>query len=134
MKSVARLAPALAVCDSHMDVLRANFNDSLPAVRDAIAAADFIAVDCEFTGLSPTDGADRSTRFDLPDDRFDRAARSVANFALIQFGVSVFNFDQDSKQLTAKLFDFYCFPRGFETWNEKRFLCQVPNIHCVSTL
>ena len=38
-----------------MQVTRHNFKACLPAVREALAAADFFAIDCEMTGLHVQD-------------------------------------------------------------------------------
>lgn len=71
-----------------MDLTRQNFEqlfESLlvPAVREA----DFIALDCEFSGLNPRLDELRSHPFDSVDDRYVSGATSATCFQLLQLGI-----------------------------------------------
>eukprot|EP00898_Chlorokybus_atmophyticus_P000942 jgi/Chlat1/1849/Chrsp141S02188 len=100
-----------------MDVTRENFEEVFPAVREAVNACEFVAIDTEFTGLglSPSRKVDALT--DALEDRYLRIAESARNFLIIQFGLSAFTWDSTLNRYIARTWNFYTFPRpayGFD--------------------
>ena len=111
------------------EVTRDNFETVIPEFIACLQDASFVALDCEFSGLAAPDACvNRQTRFDTPRERFDRARASVSAFTLLQFGVCVFTYDSATKRLGSRPFNFYCFPRPFESRDESCFTCQTSSM------
>lgn len=64
-------------------ITRANFAATLPRFREAISRAAFVSFDTELSGLHTGDQsfAHRSTRFDLPEERYGSGFRAHAKSA-----------------------------------------------------
>ena len=70
-----------------MNVTRETFEDVFETlVKPAIAGADFIAFDCEMSGVRRNDEP-RGSAFDRAQDRYAVAAKAASSFQLLQFGV-----------------------------------------------
>ncbi|KAI8331547.1 CAF1 family ribonuclease-domain-containing protein [Chlamydoabsidia padenii] len=88
-----------------MEVLKKDFEASLPAIREVILDADFISIDAEFTGLSTPD-----VRFNNTDDlqqRYHKVQQHVQAFTIVQYGVCAFK--KTNTGYVAKPFNFYVF-------------------------
>ncbi|XP_032520459.2 poly(A)-specific ribonuclease PARN-like isoform X2 [Danaus plexippus] len=107
-----------------MEVTRKNFKEVLPLVRDSIQAADFLAIDTEFTGLMS--GRDVSM-FDSPPEYYATLLNGTADFLLIQFGLCTFYWDEKEKQYMNDAYNFYVFPRG-RPGPDRLFMCQSSSL------
>ncbi|KAI8338954.1 CAF1 family ribonuclease-domain-containing protein [Chlamydoabsidia padenii] len=88
-----------------MEILKKDFEASLPTIRQALLDADFISIDAEFSGLSvPT------ARFNNRDDaqhRYYKVKQHVEAFMVVQYGVCAFK--KTNKGYVAKPFNFYIY-------------------------
>ncbi|TPX61023.1 hypothetical protein PhCBS80983_g01366 [Powellomyces hirtus] len=112
-----------------MEVLRNNFEAFLPTIEDAIAEADFIAIDTEFTGL----GIEKSFQIDYLDtvqERYAKCKMSAEAFQTTQYGLCTFSWDAAKHKYIAKPFNCYVFPA---TGNrvlglDRHFTCQASSL------
>ncbi|XP_075973238.1 poly(A)-specific ribonuclease PARN-like [Anticarsia gemmatalis] len=107
-----------------MEVVRKNFKEALPLVKESIDKADFLAIDAEFTGL--INGRDVSV-FDLPEDCYIRSLAGCSEFLLIQFGLCAFYWDEKRNHYMNDAYNFYLFPRG-RPGPERMFMCQSSSL------
>ncbi|KAJ3143590.1 hypothetical protein HDU90_000353 [Geranomyces variabilis] len=113
-----------------MEVIRSTFQDALlPIIAAAIAEADFIAIDGEFTGL----GTSKDMQIDYLDTveaRYHKLKRSATEFQLTQYGVCTFKWNEVAQKYTAKPFNSYVFPlAGRKAFGlEKSFTCQASSL------
>lgn len=91
-----------------MQITRHTFNELFPTVYQAIHESDFIAVDCELSGLGFNDSTD--IRHGTLQDEYIRIAESVKNFAILQFGLTTFLWDAINSTYTSKSFSFHLRP------------------------
>ncbi|GLC34625.1 hypothetical protein PLESTB_001241100 [Pleodorina starrii] len=117
------------------DVTRHNFKAVLPVMRAAIQEATFVAIDAEFTGLSPDGGGEDP--LDDYDERYKRLLAAADNFLICQFGLSAFKWHTAPASSSrggggyweAKTFNAYIFPRTDDKMGkDKRFLCQASSL------
>ncbi|XP_043213076.1 poly(A)-specific ribonuclease PARN-like [Amphibalanus amphitrite] len=101
-----------------MDVTKDNFASSLERIRAAICRSSFLAVDCEFSGLS-TGGS--SSKFDTPEERYAHLRRTASGFLVIQFGLAAFTLEKEKNRYIQETFNFYLFPRH---QSQGSFICQ----------
>ena len=66
-----------------MEITKANFEELLPSIRDAIQCSSFIAYDCELTGLVASN-SHNSCAVDSLSTRFDKT-RAATTLAISQF-------------------------------------------------
>ncbi|CAH0701407.1 unnamed protein product [Spodoptera exigua] len=107
-----------------MEVVRKNFKETLPLVKESIDKADFLAIDTEFTGLM--NGRD-VTIFDSPEDYYIRLMNGSSEFLLIQFGMSCFYWDEKRNHYLNDTYNFYLYPRG-RPGPDRLFLCQSSSL------
>ncbi|XP_076653140.1 poly(A)-specific ribonuclease PARN isoform X2 [Halictus rubicundus] len=113
-----------------MEVTRLNFQEILSELDDVIKHASFLAIDGEFTGLNsgPDAGA-----FDVPAQYYAKLRAGSMDFLLVQFGLSVFTFDTDTRKYSQRSYNFYVFPRPLNlTAPDSRFMCQASSIAFLS--
>ncbi|XP_076298678.1 poly(A)-specific ribonuclease PARN isoform X2 [Lasioglossum baleicum] len=113
-----------------MEVTRLNFQEVLSELDDVIKDASFLAIDGEFTGLNsgPDAGA-----FDVPAQYYAKLRAGSMDFLLVQFGLSVFTFDTDTRKYSQRSYNFYIFPRPLNlTAPDSRFMCQASSIAFLS--
>ncbi|KAI8055826.1 CAF1 family ribonuclease-domain-containing protein [Syncephalis plumigaleata] len=72
-----------------MNVDSSNFNDALALLESAVAEADFVAIDCELTGLQPP-GYALSVN-DTETIRYEKIRQASNAYRVIQLGVCVFS-------------------------------------------
>jgi hypothetical protein len=94
-----------------MDVTKETFEASLAALDDTIGDKNFAfwSLDLEFTGLN----ADRTTKFDVFDtlcERWRKVHTCVTKFTVLQYGICCFSFCPESRQWSARPFNFWLFP------------------------
>ena len=70
----------------------ADFAASLERVRAAICRCSFLALDCEFSGLS-TGGS--TCQYDSPEERYAHLRRTTSGFLVIQFGLAAFTLEKE---------------------------------------
>ncbi|KAM1806042.1 hypothetical protein ACFX11_029234 [Malus domestica] len=111
------------------NVTKSNFEPALADLRRHVAAADFVAIDLEMTGITSAPWRD-SLEFDRADVCYLKVKDSAEKFAVLQFGVCPFRWDSSKRSFIAHPHNFYIFPRqelplagpAFE------FLCQTTSI------
>jgi hypothetical protein len=62
-----------------MEINRFNFASKLNEIEDLIKGSDFVAFDCEFTGLS-LNSEDRGNIYDAKEDRYQKVCELVDLF------------------------------------------------------
>ncbi|KAJ1915588.1 hypothetical protein IWQ60_008389 [Tieghemiomyces parasiticus] len=78
-----------------MDISRSDFPSARSTIEDAIAGADFIAIDAEFSGLYTGEDT-KGHSLDGPDWRYHKLKQMAETFSIIQFGLTAFHW-RDSK-------------------------------------
>ena len=92
-----------------VDVTKDNFSNLLCEFRTAVRGCDFVAVDCEFSGLDDTICRNN---FDIPQLRYRRCRKDVNVYTPIQIGLTTFAYNSETSSYTARPFNFYIFPNG----------------------
>lgn len=100
----------------------------MPLIEKSIKAADFLVIDCEFTGL--LSGRD-PTIFDTPSEYYTRLLSGSSEFMLIQFGLCAFYWDSKKQTYINEAYNFYLFPRG-RPGSERMFLCSSSSLEFLS--
>lgn len=108
-----------------MDITRANFQDSLPIIQQALQDCHFFAVDCEMTGLDLQDT--KQEYLDEIEDRYHQTASGGSQFSLTQFGLSAFVWSETEHKYRPRTFNFYVFPRPTNGY-DRRFLSQAGSL------
>ncbi|KAL6195168.1 hypothetical protein ACLB2K_030789 [Fragaria x ananassa] len=111
------------------NVTKSNFEPVLAELRRHVAAADFVAVDLEMSGVTSAPWRD-SLEFDRPDVSYLKVKDSAEKFAVLQFGVCPFRWDSSKKSFIAHPHNFYIFPRQELPVESPtyEFLCQTTSI------
>ncbi|XP_055528677.1 poly(A)-specific ribonuclease PARN-like isoform X2 [Wyeomyia smithii] len=92
-----------------MEITTENFKEQLPSIRKTIQEANFFAFDSEFTGLT----TDRNIfSFDTPEEVYQKTIENSSNFTIIQLGLCAFRVEPETRQVTYKCYNFYCYPKG----------------------
>ncbi|XP_065208665.1 poly(A)-specific ribonuclease PARN-like isoform X2 [Planococcus citri] len=113
-----------------MEVTSKNFATCSPEVLSAIDSADFISIDCEFTGLR--NGVE-TTAYDTPAEYYTKLRDGSLSFLLVQVGICTYRYDQAKNKYVYKAFNFYVFPRSINRINnDVNFLCQASSISFLS--
>ena len=109
-------------------VSRTNYAALLPRVLDDIRECDFVAFDCEFTGLL----AARASRYSALDDvaaRYAKLRDSATAFGLLQLGLSCFRWDQARARWAITAYSFHVLPAASNALQqERRFACQLGSL------
>ncbi|XP_075686239.1 poly(A)-specific ribonuclease PARN isoform X1 [Rhinoderma darwinii] len=113
-----------------MEITWRNFKNQLPTVCQAIAEADFLAIDGEFSGISDGPSFSALTNsLDTPEERYEKLKEHSMEFLLFQFGLCTFTYDSTKAKYIIKSFNFYIFPRPFNRNSpDKKFVCQSSSI------
>ncbi|KAG1169818.1 hypothetical protein G6F70_008105 [Rhizopus microsporus] len=101
-----------------MEILKSDFEQKLPFIKKAILEADFIAIDCEFTGLTPPHININNTD-DLA-QRYSKIRSSVEEFTIVQYGVCTFKRDKETGDFIARPFNFYIFGNDPDNMQSRR--------------
>ncbi|KAL9543810.1 hypothetical protein MBANPS3_007938 [Mucor bainieri] len=127
-----------------MEVLRNEFENTLPLIEEAMNEADFIAIDTEFTGMNETtktldffftnvDTQGLSTpdvQFQHADEistRYAKLKSCVQEFTIIQYGVCAFKRDPSNGNYVAKPFNFYIFGADTHDVQSRRVFSATPS-------
>ncbi|XP_069839818.1 poly(A)-specific ribonuclease PARN [Dendropsophus ebraccatus] len=113
-----------------MEITWRNFKEQLPTVCQAVAEADFLAIDGEFSGISDGPSFTALTNsLDTPEERYEKLKEHSMEFLLFQFGLCAFTYDSKEEKYIIKSFNFYIFPRPFNRSSpDKKFVCQSSSI------
>lgn len=111
------------------NVKRSNFPSALEELRVLIRDAHFIAIDLEMTGVTSAPWRE-NFEFDTFNVRYSKLKDSAEKFAVVQFGVCPFRWDNANAQFLAHPYNFYIFPRNEVSVNMPSFdfLCQTASI------
>ncbi|CAH0480311.1 unnamed protein product [Peronospora belbahrii] len=114
-----------------MNVTRHNFAKCLHDVQKdlKLPTCRFIAIDTEFTGLSPNE-MEREQYLDTLEERYRKVKRAGESFLITQFGLSIVHLNQKN-EFQIKTWNFYIFPRPYGSLDE-RFLCQASSLQFLS--
>jgi len=91
-----------------MDVTKANFGEALALLDQQLEHAQFVAIDEEMTGISL--GNQRQQFIDTMNARYLKQRAVATTYGMIQFGISVFTFDQETNDYISYPYNFYVFP------------------------
>ncbi|KAL4185730.1 hypothetical protein AMTRI_Chr10g232160 [Amborella trichopoda] len=110
-------------------VTRNNFTSSFEELRHHVREADFVALDLEMSGITSAPWRE-SFEFDHSTIRYLKIKDSAEKFAVVQFGVCPFRYDNSTKTLIAYPHSFYIFPRKELPidFPSCEFLCQTTSI------
>ncbi|KAI9311552.1 ribonuclease H-like domain-containing protein [Dichotomocladium elegans] len=109
-----------------MEILKSDFLRSLPEIKKALLDADCIAIDAEFTGLTPP--GHHFLQSDSLNDRYAKWRQVVKHYSIIQYGVCAFKKTGESSY-SAKPFNFYIFGGDTpDTASNRNFLCNASSL------
>ncbi|KAG0265964.1 hypothetical protein BGZ95_003166 [Linnemannia exigua] len=91
-----------------MEILKEDFEATLPLLHEAISKCDFVAMDTEFTGLNTPANAHRHP--DSLSTRYSKVSASANDFLVIQLGICTFTWCNELGAYEARPFNFPCFP------------------------
>ncbi|KAH9102129.1 hypothetical protein AeMF1_021265 [Aphanomyces euteiches] len=111
-----------------MEVTRHNFAEAFVDLEKQLTlpSCRFIAIDTEFTGLTPSENT-REKVIDTLAERYAKVRASGENFLITQFGVALVHVDDASSKTWISCWNFYVFPRPYLN-NDARFLCQASSM------
>lgn len=114
-----------------MNVTRHNFSKHLSELQKdlQLPTCRFVAIDTEFTGLSPNEH-EREQFLDTLEERYRKVKRAGESFLVTQFGLATVHLDQ-REHFHIKTWNFYVFPRPYGSLDE-RFLCQASSLQFLS--
>jgi poly(A)-specific ribonuclease len=91
-----------------------------------LARGEFVAFDCEMTGLYLAGQEDYAV--DDIEDRYLKAAAAAEAFTVTQLGLSVWAWDDAAGCFEATSFNFTLFPAAAPPEHDTRFLCQASSL------
>ncbi|KAF9953806.1 hypothetical protein BGZ72_005121 [Mortierella alpina] len=111
-----------------MEILKENFEASLPLLQKAIAECDFVAMDTEMTGLSAP--IHNYKPQDSLATRYSKVTHSAASFLVVQLGICTFTWSDEIGGFEARPFNFPCFPSSADEAKagERFFQCQSTSL------
>ncbi|XP_018572032.1 poly(A)-specific ribonuclease PARN isoform X2 [Anoplophora glabripennis] len=110
-----------------MEVTASNFKTVLPDVEKTINDCTFLSVDCELTGL---DLVRNINTFDTPGQYYGKLRSNCKEFLVIQYGLSMFRYDEEKDVFKNHTYNFYIFRRPINrNVPDQRFLCQTSSIN-----
>ncbi|EKX53370.1 hypothetical protein GUITHDRAFT_101074 [Guillardia theta CCMP2712] len=124
-----------------MDVTTENFEEVLREIKPLIDECDFLAIDCEFTGLDEAPatavgtlqsvgaGMTKYAGMTAEEELQSRYEKIKASTTFL-VGICVFTWNAQKRSFIATPYNFYTFPREFKGL-DRRFLCQAK---CMSFL
>eukprot|EP01126_Amoeba_proteus_P016959 TRINITY_DN1799_c0_g5_i1.p1 TRINITY_DN1799_c0_g5~~TRINITY_DN1799_c0_g5_i1.p1 ORF type:complete len:163 (+),score=33.84 TRINITY_DN1799_c0_g5_i1:1-489(+) len=113
------------------NVDRTTFMDFLPAVLEGVEECDFVSIDLELTGLSC--GKTNPSPYDTIDLRYEMLRQDVSFCCPIQFGLSLWTWNQRDECYLVECYNFDLFPAEYKFWNHAWFGCQVASLSFLST-
>ena len=99
-----------------------DFQEVLPEIEEAINKCNFLAIDCEFTGISTENNV---CAFDRPEDAYKKVLHNSSGYITIQVGLTCVSSDpDDNTKITYRSYNFYVYP---SFWKNS-FKCQGSSI------
>ena len=98
-----------------MDIDRDNFLEHYPKIKAKIERASFISFDEEMTGIQINDNKFKISKLDDADIRYNKMTNVANRYAIIQFGLCIFEDNADNKdsyEYTVSPYNFYIFPNS----------------------
>ncbi|XP_014477829.1 PREDICTED: poly(A)-specific ribonuclease PARN-like [Dinoponera quadriceps] len=109
-----------------MEVTILNFRDVLSELDNDLKRATFICIDTEFTGLN---SGPETGPFDTPAEYYTKLRMGSMNFLLVQFGLSLFTYNSETKKYSQRSYTFYVFPKPMNCQApDCRFMCQASSM------
>ncbi|KAG6423875.1 hypothetical protein SASPL_114280 [Salvia splendens] len=130
LQPVRSLCSAPSAADVELkNVTKSNFEPALAELRRYVREADFVSIDLEMTGITSAPWRE-IFEFDRPDIQYLKVKDSAHKFAVVQFGVCPFRWDQHSTSFVAHPHNFYVFPRKeiAGDGSSYEFLCQTSSL------
>ncbi|KAL1563012.1 poly(A)-specific ribonuclease [Salvia divinorum] len=130
LQPVRSLCSAPTAADVELkNVTKSNFEPTLAELRRHVREADFVSIDLEMTGITSAPWRE-IFEFDRPDIQYLKVKDSAQKFAVLQFGVCPFRWDQHSTSFVAHPHNFYVFPRQEIAGDASsyEFLCQTSSL------
>ncbi|KAF9210132.1 hypothetical protein CPC16_011597 [Podila verticillata] len=111
-----------------MEIIKDNFEASLPMLKKAIEECDFVAMDTEMTGLALPINVPKNT--DSLSTRYQKVSTSAGSFLVIQLGICTFTWRDEIGGYEARPFNFPCFPSSADEAKagERFFKCQSTSL------
>lgn len=110
-----------------MEVTKENFSRAYDILSSEIDAADFIAIDGEFSGLSTI--KQWGSGYETLEEKYERTRVGTGKMLLIQYGISLFTWKEEMNHYEAMPFTFYIFPRPYKRYgNDVKFTSQSSSI------
>ncbi|KAG0344155.1 hypothetical protein BG004_004690 [Podila humilis] len=111
-----------------MEIVKGNFETSLPMLKKAIEECDFVAMDTEMTGLGLPINIPKAT--DSLASRYRKVSTSATDFLVVQLGICTFTWNDDIAGYEARPFNFPCFPSSTDEakTGERFFSCQSSSL------
>jgi hypothetical protein len=116
-----------------MQVSPESFKEDLPWITGILEKADFVAIDCEMSGLGLAH--DRLDFLDSLQERYAKVRTSAGQFQLVQYGVCAFTWDPVSGTYIATPVNAFIFPKTSSAalGLQKSFLCQASSLEFLKT-
>ncbi|KAL1924252.1 uncharacterized protein VTP21DRAFT_7287 [Calcarisporiella thermophila] len=111
-----------------MEILRYNFQDYLPRIKQILEECDFIAIDTELSGLHKNPIHHKITRHDSLEQRYVQVRVATSSYLVLQIGICPFRWDSEQGAYIAYPFNFYIFPSG----SESAFMCKPTALEFLS--
>lgn len=113
-----------------MDVTKSNFIRVVDSVEALLPDADFISIDCEFTGLYTTVSNDYLDTFE---EFYTKSRQNICQFQIVQIGLSIFKMvSKTEDEFDVNSFNFYIFPKECSLLEkqdkERYFLSQASSL------
>ncbi|KAL1497733.1 hypothetical protein ABEB36_008640 [Hypothenemus hampei] len=110
-----------------MEVTQSNFKDVLPDIEEGIKNCTFLSIDCELTGLKTV--SNYVNAFDTPKQYYQKVIKDCREFLVIQYGITLFRFDESTDSFKHKSYNFYIFRKPMNKYiQDQRFLSQTTSI------
>ena len=78
---------------------------------ESINSAEFISIDCEFSGYSSMPD-DKEIEYDTIEERYQKIRSVINKFIAFQIGICTFHWDDASKKYKYRPFSFYVWPKS----------------------
>lgn len=93
----------------------------MPQIRAAIAQADFMAFDCEMTGVELAGKNARRDPMDDVETYYQKVKAAASAFAVVQFGLATFTWNAEGGKYDCQVFNFFVFQRPIDKrWPDER--------------
>ena len=111
-----------------MQVTPESLQNDIRWIKMILYTADFIAIDCEMTGLGMAN--DKLDFLDSLQERYAKVATSAGQFQLVQYGICAFKWDTETKAYVATPLNAFIFPKASSgaLGIQKTFVCQASSL------